>query len=383
MIYNSTSACRVLYFIISAYMGLWIIRIPTIRDQISTDYIGIGYIYFIYAVGSITTMIFATNLIKSFTSKKVILYGLILLGFIWLFVPFINNLQIFLLISFILGSCYGIFEIAINLQATQIEKNIKKSVMSSIHVFWSIGILVGSIITSIFLQFKISFLINIIFYLIIFIPITFFSVGFLQKDEVQKDTNKKNIFFIWPIILFLLVIISISSSLAEGSVDSWGSLYMKDIINVTGFSVGIASISFNIFMIIGRLFGDKLRDNLGLYSFLVILIFLNILGLLIIFYFSSIFSSIIGFAILGLGSSSIIPITYSLASKIKGVDSTVAITIVSIVVYIFFILGPASLGFIANILVVNYIFIPIIIFFLLSFLLIFIYKRKFLSLSNH
>ena len=39
---------------------------------------------------------------------------------------------------------------------------------------------------------------------------------------------------------------------------------------------------------------------------------------------------IIGFSILGFGISGIIPLSYSLAGKVKGIDSAVGISIISI-----------------------------------------------------
>ena len=37
-------ACRMIFFVVAFYVGLWTIRIPTIKDQVGTDYLGIGYI---------------------------------------------------------------------------------------------------------------------------------------------------------------------------------------------------------------------------------------------------------------------------------------------------------------------------------------------------
>ena len=92
----------------------------------------------------------------------------------------------------------------------------------------------------------------------------------LKVDEKTSSNDKKSIFFIWPILIFLLAIIAMANALTEGSVDSWGALYMKDYIQVSGFKVGIATISFNIFMVIGRLCGDWIRDKIGVYKLLII-----------------------------------------------------------------------------------------------------------------
>ena len=109
--------------------------------------------------------------------------------------------------------------------------------------------------------------------------------------------DKKNIFFIWPILIFLLAIIAMANALTEGSVDSWGALYMKDFIKVNGFQVGIATISFNIFMVLGRVYGDWFRDKLGVYFLLIILMLLTIISLVILINFNTILFSILGFAL--------------------------------------------------------------------------------------
>ena len=209
------------------------------------------------------------------------------------------------------------------------------------------------------------------------LPINLFFCFKLNADYKTFANDRKSIFFIWPILICLLAIIAMANALTEGSVDSWGALYMHDFIKVNGFQVGIATISFNIFMVIGRIFGDRLRDNLGVFTLLLILFFLSIISLLILINFNTILSSVIGFAILGIGASSIVPIAYSLASNIKGIDSGIGITIISVAVYGTFIGAPASLGFLANSYGVNNIFTPIVIIFIILIVPIIFFKKEF------
>jgi len=374
---NDIFACKALFFIMSFSIGLWTIRIPTIRDQIQTDYLGIGYIMLIFAVGSIMAMLCANYFIIKASSKNILIYASLAQWILWLPIPFVKDLQTFMLLAFFFGICFGFFEICINLQASKIEVREKKSMMSGFHAFWSLGVLVGSFFTSLFLQWEISILINILIYVLIMLPINLFFSFKLKDDEKTSINDKKNIFFIWPILIFLLAIIAMANVLTEGSVDSWGALYMQDYIQVNGFQVGIATISFNIFMVIGRIYGDLFRDKLGVYNLLLILMFLTILSLIILINFDTILSSFLGFAILGIGASSIIPIAYSLASKIKGIDSGVGITIVSVAVYGTFIGAPASLGLLANSYGVNNIFVPILVIFILLLIPVRIFKREF------
>ena len=169
-----------------------------------------------------------------------------------------------------------------------------------------------------------------------------------------------------------------NDALVEGGIDSWAALYMRDAIKVEGFYIGIATVSFNFFMVFGRFIGDSIRDKFGIYLFLINLIGLTIIGLIIIFVSDSILLVVIGFGICGLGISSIVPLAYSLAGKIEGVDSAVGISIISISTYGVFMIGPAIMGYIAKYLGINYVFFPMIIFFLICLLIVVLFKKKFI-----
>ena len=376
-IINDIMATRLLFFIMAFFVGLWTIRIPTIKDQINTDYFGIGLVMATFAIGSIIAMIFANNVIKMSSARSVLLYTSILQAILWLPTPFITSLQMFMIFSFIFGLCYGSFEISCNLYASNLEKREKKSMMSGFHAFWSLGVLTGSIATSLFLEWDISFLNNVITYVIILLPFNIFIVLRLHVDQIQNTENKHSIFFIWPLLIFILALISMVNALTEGSVDAWGALYMRDFIQVDGFLIGLATVSFNIFMVIGRLSGDWVRDRIGVYNFLTILFITSIISLYILYSFDSILAALCGFALLGIGTSAIIPIAYSLAGKAEGIDSGAAIAIVSIAVYGTFMGAPATLGIIANNYGVNSIFFPILIIFLFILPIIFASRRLF------
>ena len=373
---NDAISCRALFFIISFYIGLWTIRIPSIKDQLHTDYVGIGYILGTFAFGSILVMIFANEILKKFPSKVAISFSGIMQGTLWMLVPFITELNIFMIFSFIFGCCYGIFEVAINLQASNIEKREKKSMMSGFHAFFSLGLLSGSFCTSILLGLNVSFFSNILIYVAVLLPLTILFSNYLLKDLHTSSNEKGNIFFLWPPLIIVLVIITMTDSLSEGGVDSWAALYMRDAVNVDGFYIGIATISFNIFMVAGRFTGDAIRDKLGVYLFFITLILFSIIGLIIILMFNSIFSSIIGFSVLGFGISSIIPLSYSLAGKIEGVSSTVGISIISIATYGMFMIGPAIMGFVAKFYGINNVFSPMMVLFCACLLIIIFFRKK-------
>ena len=368
-------ACKSLFFSISFFVGLWTIRIPDIKDQILTDYSGMSYLFVIFSLGSILTMIVAPKIIEIFSSKIIVLISGSIISFLWIFVPFVTSFLQMAFLSFLFGCAYGIFEVVLNLQATNLEKKYDKPMMSGFHAFWSIGLLSGSFITSIFLEYRISFLTNSITYIFILFPLIFVSSLTLRTNGAEKQFFA-GIFFKWPILLMVLVLFSITAVFLEGGTDSWGALYMRDYLQAEGFNIGLAAIAFNGAMVIGRLTGDQFKTILGIQKFLFISIVCSLLGVLIVLLSKVVLFAIIGFVIAGLGVSSVIPICYTLASSIKNINPTVGITVITIAVYGDFMIAPPILGYTANIIGIQYVYLPIAILFIISTLILIIKKRE-------
>ena len=377
---NEIHACKALFFSISFFVGLWTVRIPDIKDQIGTDYQGMSYLFVIFSLGSIFTMIIAPKIIQNFSSKFIGLLTGFVISFLWVFIPFVSSFYQMAVLSFIFGSSYGIIEIVLNLQATSLEKKYEKPIMSGIHAFWSIGLLGGSFATSLFLEYEISFLINSLVFIILIFPLFFFG-SLTLKDTNSTPQKLSAIFFKWPKIVLILVIFSTTCVFLEGGTDSWGALYMRDYLLAEGFSIGIAAIAFNGSMVFGRLTGDKLKSVFGIYNFLFISIILSLLGSLIIFISKFAFISILGFIIAGFGVASIVPICYTLISRIENLDQTVGVTIITLAVYGNFTIAPPILGYTANLLGIQYVYLPISILFIVCLGLAFT-NKKILKLNS-
>ena len=79
--------------------------------------------------------------------------------------------------------------------------------MSGFHAYYSLGLLSGSFVTSLFIQIELNFILNTILVVGIMFPLTIIFSKFLEEDIINKDkSNKQNIFFKWPLLLIILVI---------------------------------------------------------------------------------------------------------------------------------------------------------------------------------
>ena len=202
--FSEANACKALFFSISFFVGLWAVRIPDIKDQINVDYTGMGYLFVIFSIGSVLTMIVTPKITQIYPSKQISLLSGLAISILWLLIPFAQSFIIMAILSFIFGICYGLFEVILNVQATSLEKKFKKPMMSGFHAFWSIGLLSGSLLTSLFLEFKISFIINSIIFVIILSPLIF--LGSLTIKQNKSDSLS---------ILSIFIIFSMRKHIAQ------------------------------------------------------------------------------------------------------------------------------------------------------------------------
>ena len=354
-------SCRMVFFLLGFYVGNWTIRIPDIKAQVNTSYTGMGLNFMAFAAGAVIMMVISSWVIRRLTTRGAIFYSawFIAAGFIG--IPFAENLTALVLLSFGTGLAIGLTEVAMNAQASNLELSHGRSMMSGFHAFFSLGILLGALCTSTAVELGISLTVNFIgVSLVLWLLTWFFSHHLIDDPADAQSAIQRSIFFRWPAVIFLLVFIAMTSSLLEGAVDSWAALYMQDIVAVSGFKVGLGAIVFNVFMVAGRLLGDRVRDTLGVQRFLLVQIFLVLVACYILFGYTEFWSSIIGFALAGLGVSNLVPVAYSEAGKSTEIETPVAVAIISIFSYGAFMVAPGLEGLIADRFGLPAIFLPLL-----------------------
>jgi fucose permease len=101
-------------------------------------------------------------------------------------------------------------------------------------------------------------------------------------------------------------------------------------------------------MTIGRLSGDKLRAWLGSVRLVRISAALAAAGLAAALIIGHPVAALIGFACVGLGLSNIVPIIFSAAGNVPGVNAGTGIAAVASIGYLGGLAGPPMIGFVAE-----------------------------------
>ena len=130
----------------------------------------------------------------------------------------------------------------------------------------------------------------------------------------------------------------------------WSGVYFKQVIEAEEGLVAAGYMAFMGTMAFGRLISDRFTNHFGGSTIIQLSGCLIFLGLLIAVIFPYLITGILGFLLVGAGTSSVIPLTYSAVGTTKKFSPGIALAIVSTIGYFGFLAGPPLIGFIADLL---------------------------------
>ena len=128
----------------------------------------------------------------------------------------------------------------------------------------------------------------------------------------------------------------------------WSANYLKNIMFTSEAIAAFGLTAFAACMTLGRLIGDQGRLKFGDKGLLQVCSLISIIGMAFILSKMGIASSILGFGLVGLGLSIIVPIVYSLAGSYPGIAPGIGIAMSTTIGYAGFMIGPPAIGFLAD-----------------------------------
>jgi MFS family permease len=138
------------------------------------------------------------------------------------------------------------------------------------------------------------------------------------------------------------------AAITEGAMADWSGLYLTDIFRTDAGFAALGYAAFSLTMTAGRLLGDTI-SNWRTPAFIVRLSGLAAaLGLLVLVFSPSALLSIVGFAVVGLGLSNVIPLLYRAGGNIPGIPAGAGIAGVASIGYSASLIGPPVIGFVAE-----------------------------------
>tara|TARA_B110000503_G_scaffold139756_1_gene228922 strand:- start:849 stop:1982 length:1134 start_codon:yes stop_codon:yes gene_type:complete len=337
-------ATRLAFFAAGFSMACCAPLFPFIKDNVAADERQFGLLLLCFGVGSLLAMPVAGLVAARHGPRSMVLLGG--LGLI-VFLPALTIAQTPFMLAitlFLFGAALGTIDVAMNLHGIVVEAQEKRSLMSSFHAQFSIGGLFGAGLMTLLLSVGVSLteaaLVGAIITLAAIVPTI--------RRLLWVSTAQQNA-LVWPHgIVLLLGFLAAVMFLVEGAVLDWGALLIIDRQLVAPQNAGVGYILFSAAMVIARLTGDRIVGVVGELWVLISGGVLTIFGIAVILLSSLPFVALAGFVLIGLGAANLVPIFFSAAGRQNIMPPSLAIAAVTTAGYAGVLMGPAMIGFAAD-----------------------------------
>jgi MFS family permease len=341
-------AVSMFYFAMGLCFATWASRIPTIKSALNLSDGQLGTILFALPVGQLTMMYFSGKLVTRFGSHRILPFAILMYAVSLTNLGLAQNAWQLALGLYIFGIFGNLTNISVNTQGVYTEGLFKRTIMSSFHGMWSLAGFTGALVGLGMLALQLSTYSHFLVVAFIAFLLIAFNFKFLIKAKETIKIEKKKGFRKPDTTLVLLGVIGFCSMASEGIMFDWSGVFFKDIVKAPGALIILGYTSFMIMMASGRFFGDKLINRYGRKKVMQISGIMISSGFFIAVIFPYIIPSMIAFMIIGLGVSTVVPTLYSIAGKHPTIPTGEALTTVSSVSFLGFLMGPPVIGHIAE-----------------------------------
>jgi predicted MFS family arabinose efflux permease len=341
------NATRLAFFIAGLAMATWAPLVPFAKTRIGIDDGSLGLLLLCIGVGSIMVMPLTGLLTGKFGCRRVILLAGVALCIDLPLLVLMDSTLGMALALLLFGAAIGMIDVAMNIQAVVVERASNRAMMSGFHGFFSVGGIAGAGGVSALLWLGLGPLQATLIAVVAILALLLVASKHLLRES---GGDKEGPMFVlprgWVMFIGLLCFIMF---LAEGSMLDWSALFLTTMRGMDHNQAGLGYALFSIAMTIGRLNGDRVVNAMGRYQVLLLGSLCAAIGLALAIAIDSAIASLIGFMLVGVGASNVVPILFSAAGNQRVMPANLAIASVTTVGYAGILAGPAAIGLIAQV----------------------------------
>ncbi len=347
-------ATRLSFFSLGFATAAWAPLIPFAQQRLNLNHADFGLLLLCMGIGSMIAMPATGALVKRWGCRPLIALALMLLMVLLPSLTMWSSIVTMAVALFIFGSAAGCLGVAINLQAVVVEKHSLRALMSSFHGMCSLGGLTGAMLVTALLAVGLSPLMSTLSVVMILLVIGGVAIpscltSFEQDEKTHEDTTQapKKIYRPDGIIL-LIGMMCFIAFLSEGAAMDWGGIYLTSKYQLNPAFAGLAYTFFALSMTTGRFAGHVLLKQWGEKNIVTYSAIVAAIGMAIIVTAPVWQVVILGYALLGLGCSNIVPVMFSRVGRQNNMPKAAALSLVSTIAYTGSLSGPALIGLIGE-----------------------------------
>ena len=326
--------------------GVWAGHIAIFKQEFHLTDVQLSVALFAVALGSIFSMPIVGQSLTRFGSRPLTglcasLYAIVIAS-----LARASSYPLFVLGTALFGACKGGLDVSVNAQAVGVESAYGRPIMSSFQAAWSVGGLAGAALAAAALRSGFVAEQNLAAAAALILAITFLSVRYLIPEKATGQVKS----FVWPDkALIRLAAFTFLALFSEGVMADWSGVYLRTVIGVQTSTAALGFAAYSFAMAGGRFLGDRLFAALGPILLLRCSGLLTAVGLTLALLIRTPEVVIVGFILVGLGLSNLVPIFFGSAGRHKA-GAGPGIAAVTTIGFFGFLVGPPVIGTLASLL---------------------------------
>jgi predicted MFS family arabinose efflux permease len=337
-------ATRLAFFVAGFGIACWAPLVPFAKQRLGVDDATLGLLLLSLGVGSVASMLAAGLLSARYGSKPVVIVSGLALSVLLPPLAIAATPATLALALFAFGAALGSLDVAVNIQAIEVERLSERPLMSGFHAQFSLGGFAGSGVMTALLAFDVAPLPGTLACCALALVAMILATPRLIAN---RPVLSGPLAVLPHGAVLLLAALAAIMFLVEGAMLDWSALLLTGSGRVPAARAGLGYIMFSIAMTAGRLVGDAVVARIGDRMTLLSGSAIAITGFIALLAIPSVAAAMAGFALIGLGASNLVPVLFRRAGTQTAMPVGLAVAAVTTAGYSGVLLGPAGIGFVA------------------------------------
>ena len=336
---------RLLFLLAGFSAAAWASLVPVAKAATGVNEGQLGLVLLCLGIGSLLAMPVSGVVSTRHGCRKVLMVCGVALCACLPLLASVQNVFTLAAALFFFGAMIGTFDCVMNIQAVIVERDSKRPLMSGFHGFFSLGGLLGAATTSTIMDLGVSpfATVSAIALAGVLLLMT------IRRHILPYGNPAEGPPFALPRgeVLFLGML-CMTVFLVEGSMMDWSAVMLTENHGMPVAQAGYGFAAFSLTMTFGRLTGDRIVARVGRRSVVTVGGLLAMGGILLATLVPLWQAALLGYAMVGLGCSNIVPVLFTAVGRQTSMPQSVAVPAMSTLGYAGVLAGPAAIGFIAH-----------------------------------
>ena len=336
---------RLLFLLAGFGAASWASLVPVAKAATGVNEGQLGLVLLCLGIGSLLAMPVSGVVSTRHGCRKVLMVCGVALCACLPLLASVQNVFTLAAALFFFGAMIGTFDCVMNIQAVIVERDSKRPLMSGFHGFYSLGGLLGAATTSTIMDLGVSPFATVS---AIALAGVLLLMG-IRRHVLPYGNPAEGPPFALPRgeVLFLGML-CMTVFLVEGSMMDWSAVMLTENHGMPVAQAGYGFAAFSLTMTFGRLTGDRIVARVGRRSVVTVGGLLAMGGILLATLVPFWQAALLGYAMVGLGCSNIVPVLFTAVGRQTSMPQSVAVPAMSTLGYAGVLAGPAAIGFIAH-----------------------------------